>query len=153
MSALEVLQSFPTQRKDLLAVIGAQDSTESNMISFDIDNHKPRLPYYVSIQIQVSHTGSSILRTTVDEGTSTCVMSINCWRGLRSPTLIPSPMVLKAFDGCTFQPHGIIPTFSIELGGKTIELEVEVVYVPFRLQPSARLQLDIHDGGNHLISI
>lgn len=130
MSALEVLQSFPTQRKAFLAVIGAQDSVEYNMISFDIDNHKPCLPHYVSIQIQVNHTGSAIWRTVVDEGASTCVMSIDCLRGLGSPTFIPSLTMLKAFDGHTFQPHGIIPTFSVKLGGKTVEVEVEVVDAP-----------------------
>ena len=66
----------------------------------------------------------------MDEGASTCVMSINCWRGLGSPTLIHSQTILKAFDGRMFRPHGIIPTFSIELGGKMVEVEVEVVDAP-----------------------
>jgi hypothetical protein len=35
MSALEVLQSFPMQRKSLLSSIGGIDPTESNVISFD----------------------------------------------------------------------------------------------------------------------
>ena len=37
--------------------------------------------------------------------------------------------MLKAFDGSTVQPHGIIPSFFVELGGKFIEVEVEVVDV------------------------
>lgn len=35
--------------------------------------------------------------------------------------------MLKDFDGHTFEPHRIIPSFFVELGGKTIEIEVEVV--------------------------
>ena len=78
MLALEVLQSFPTQQKALLSFLGTRDSSKSNIISFDIENDKPHLPHYVSIQIQVSHTGLAIWRIVVDEGASTCVMSIDC---------------------------------------------------------------------------
>jgi hypothetical protein len=39
--------------------------------------------------------------------------------------------MLKAFDGHIFKPHGIIVAFPIELGGKTISIEVEVVLMPF----------------------
>ena len=35
--------------------------------------------------------------------------------------------MLKAFDAHTFKPHGIIPAFPVELSGKTVEIEVEVV--------------------------
>ena len=56
-----------------------------------------------------------------------CVISITCWKGIDSPTLIPSPTMLKDFNGNTFQPHGIILFFSIELRGKTIEIKVEVI--------------------------
>ena len=38
--------------------------------------------------------------------------------------------ILKAFDGHTFHPHGIISTFLIELGGETVSIEVEVVDAP-----------------------
>lgn len=38
--------------------------------------------------------------------------------------------MLKAFDGCTFQPHGIIPAFSFKLGDTAVEVEVELVDVP-----------------------
>ena len=38
--------------------------------------------------------------------------------------------MLTAFDGHSFCPHGILPAFSVQLGGKTIEVEVEVVDVP-----------------------
>jgi len=37
---------------------------------------------------------------------------------------------LRAFDGHCFEPHGIIVAFPVELGGKTVSFEVEVVDAP-----------------------
>jgi hypothetical protein len=53
MSALEVLQSCPAQRRDLLKAIGGIDPTDSNLIVFDLDDHIPRLPP----QLVISDTG------------------------------------------------------------------------------------------------
>ena len=63
----------------------------------------------------------------VDVESSTCVMSLACWKAIYSPTLIPSLTILKVFDGHTFHPYGIIPSLPFELGRKTISIEVEVV--------------------------
>jgi hypothetical protein len=38
--------------------------------------------------------------------------------------------MLIGFDGHSFLPHGILPAFPVQLGGKTVEVEVEVVDVP-----------------------
>ena len=38
--------------------------------------------------------------------------------------------MLKAFDGHVFKPHGIVPSFLIMLGGKTVNAEMEVVDAP-----------------------
>jgi hypothetical protein len=38
--------------------------------------------------------------------------------------------MLTAFDGHSFHPHGILPTFPVQLGGKMVEVEVEVVDAP-----------------------
>ena len=38
--------------------------------------------------------------------------------------------MLTAFDGHSFCPHGILPAFPVHLGGKTVEVVVEVVYAP-----------------------
>ena len=51
MSALEVLQSCPTQRKELLKAIGAIDPTDTNLIIFDLEDHIPRLPHQLAFQI------------------------------------------------------------------------------------------------------
>jgi hypothetical protein len=37
--------------------------------------------------------------------------------------------MLNAFDGRSFHPNGIIPTFLVHLGGNTMEVDVEVVDV------------------------
>jgi hypothetical protein len=44
MSALEALQSFPTQWKALLKAIGGIDPTDTNLIIFDLEYHIPRIP-------------------------------------------------------------------------------------------------------------
>jgi hypothetical protein len=76
MSALEVLQSCPTQKKALLKVIGRIDLTDRNLIIFDLEDHIPRLPPQLAFQIQVIISDKKICRTVIDEGASTCVMSV-----------------------------------------------------------------------------
>lgn len=57
-------------------------------------------------------------------------MSLACWKVVGQPILSPSPTLLTSFDDCSFQPHGIIPSFPVQLGGKTVCVEVEVVDAP-----------------------
>jgi len=108
MSALEVLQSCPAQRKLLLSAIGAVDIQDPNLIIFDLENSTPRLPHQMAFQIPVIVKNRPIHRTLIDEGASTCIMSIQCWRSLGSPSLNQSPTILKAFDGRGFHPFGIL---------------------------------------------
>ena len=63
----------------------------------------------------------------MDEGASTSILSIFCWRSIGSPELTRSPTTLKDFDGRGFQPHGLLPGLSVELGGKNVSIQVEVV--------------------------
>ena len=51
MSTLKVLQSFPTQRKNLLTALGAVDPDNTNLIQFNVDNYKPRLLHKLVDQI------------------------------------------------------------------------------------------------------
>jgi hypothetical protein len=133
MSTLEVLQSCPSQRKSLLTALGSTETCNLGTIMLDTTNLKPRLPYHVVFQIVVAHPTKkftqNIFCTVVDEGASTCVMSLACWKAIGQPILSPSPTLLTAFDGRSFQPHGIIPSFPMQLGGKTMCVEVEVVNV------------------------
>ena len=66
----------------------------------------------------------------LDEGSSASVLSLSCWKALGSPELVTSPTTLKAFDRWGFQPHGLISALVVELGGKTVSIQVEVVYAP-----------------------
>jgi hypothetical protein len=131
MSALEVLQSCPSQRKALLATLGSAETFNPGMIMLDMTDLKPHLPYHVAFHIVMDYTmktfTQNIFRTMVDEGTSTCVMSLVCWKAIGQPILSPSPTLLTDFDDHSFRPHGIIPSFPMQLGGKTVCVEVEVV--------------------------
>lgn len=99
MSALEVLQSFPSQQKSLLSTIGSIDPTDSNLICFNLENHVPRLPHHISFLIQVIINEKTIHCTIIDEGASTYIMSIACWKAIVSPALNQSLNTLEAFDG------------------------------------------------------
>jgi hypothetical protein len=99
MSALEVLQHCPSQRRTLLATIGTVDPESSNHIMFNLENYVSRLSHQLAFQVDVVVHNQQIHRTILDEGASTCVMSLACWKGLKSPTLNKSPTMLRAFDG------------------------------------------------------
>jgi hypothetical protein len=114
----------------LLYALGSLDPCGSKFIKFDITYVKPRFPYHVAFQIHVSYSKYTIKHIFVDEGTATCVMSLVCWKALGSLTLYQSPTMLTAFDGRSFRPHSILPAFPVQLGGKMVEVDVEVVDVP-----------------------
>jgi hypothetical protein len=115
MSALEVLQSFPSQRKALLTTLGSIETCNLGTIMLDTTDLKPRLPYPVAFQIVVAYPTKiftwNIFCTVVDEGASTCIMSLACWKAIGQPVLSLSPTLLTAFDGHSFRPHGIIRSF------------------------------------------
>jgi hypothetical protein len=113
MSDLEVLQTRPSQRNALLSMLGALEPSGSKVIKFDVMDVKPRLPYHVSFQIHVEYSKYTIKRAVVDEGSTTCVMSLICWKALNSPTLSKSSNMFTAFDGHSFHPHGILPAFPV----------------------------------------
>jgi hypothetical protein len=66
----------------------------------------------------------------IDEGDSTSMMSLAYWEAINSLPLSQSMTILTTFDGNYFRPHVILPAFSVLLGGKTMEVEVEVVDAP-----------------------
>jgi hypothetical protein len=117
MSALEVLQSYPSQRKALLVALGYAKTCNLRTIMLDTTELKPYLPYHVSFQIVVAYTmkyfTQNIFLTMVDEGVSTCVMSLVFWKAIGQPIFFLSPTLLTAFDGHSFKPHGIILSFIV----------------------------------------
>jgi hypothetical protein len=134
MSALEVLHSCPAQRKALLTSLGSTETCNPGTIMLDTTDLKTHLPYHVVFQIVVAHSTKTftcnIFCTVVDEGASTCVMSLACWKAIGQLALSPSPTLLTAFDDRSFRPHGIVPSFPVQLRGKTVCVEVEVVDAP-----------------------
>jgi hypothetical protein len=134
MSALEVLQSCPAQRKALLTALGSTETCNPGTIMLDTTDLKPCLPYHVTFQIVVAHPTKTftwnIFCTVVNEGASTCVMSLACWKAIGQPVLSPSPTLLTAFNNHSFRPHGIIHSFPVKLRGKTVYVEVEIVDAP-----------------------
>ena len=74
--------------------------------------------------------GNNIFQTVVDEGASTCIMSMSCWKAIGFLELVSSSTMLKAFNGHTFNPYGILTMFPIKSGSETVSFEIEVVNAP-----------------------
>jgi hypothetical protein len=127
MSVLEVLQTCPTQRKSLLFALGVVDPADTRLITFDLDRCEPRLPTLVAIQILVKIQNITIHRCIIDEGASTCIMSKTVWQKLGSPELIPFAITLRAYDGRPSSPKGLFQNVPVELRGKTILIDIEVI--------------------------
>lgn len=85
MSALEVLQSCPSQWKLLLSDIEGIDPADSNLICFDIENDILHLPNQIAFVIQVIINEKTIHRIVIDEGASTYIMYVTCWKAIGSP--------------------------------------------------------------------
>jgi hypothetical protein len=130
MSALEVLQSCPTQGKAMLKAIGGIDPTDTNLIIFDLEDHIPRLPPQLAFQIQVVVENKNICQTVIDEGDSTCVMFVTCWKVIGSPFLTESHNTLNAFNGMGFKPYNVLTLLYITLERKSVNLKVEVFDAP-----------------------
>jgi hypothetical protein len=59
-----------------------------------------------------------------------CVMSIAYWKAISSPSLTKSHNMLKASNGSVFKPYGVLPSLSITLEFKSVNVEVEVFDAP-----------------------
>lgn len=56
-------------------------------------------------------------------------MFISCCKEIGSPKSIPSSTLLTIFDGNSHRPHEIFPFFLIRVGGKVVNVEVEILDV------------------------
>jgi hypothetical protein len=130
MSILEVLQTCPTQRKSLLSALGEVNPTDTQLITFDLDSGEPRLPTLIAFQIPVKIRNITVHRCIIDEGASTCIMSKSVWQKLGSPKIIPSAITLRAYDGRPYSLEGLFQNVHVELGGKTILIDIEVIDAP-----------------------
>jgi hypothetical protein len=57
-------------------------------------------------------------------------MSKTVWQKLGSPELIPSAITLRAYDKRPSSPEGLFQNVPVELGGKTILIDIEVIDAP-----------------------
>ena len=71
----------------------------TNLIHFNVENYKSRLPHKIAFQIITKVVGNNFFQMVLDERASTSVFSLSCWKALGSPELVTSPMTQKAFDG------------------------------------------------------
>ena len=127
MSTLKLLQTCPTQHKNLFSSLGALYPKNPNTITFNVENFKPILSHQLTFKIKTKVIGRNIHHTVLDEGASTSVISMSCWRATGSLKVNHSPTTLKYFYGRGFQPYGLLPVLSIDLGGNFIFILVEVV--------------------------
>jgi hypothetical protein len=57
-------------------------------------------------------------------------MSKSVWKKLGSPELIPSAITLRAYYGRPSSPEGLFQNVPVELWGKTILIDIEVIDAP-----------------------
>ena len=100
------------------------------MIHFNVENYKSRLTHKLAFQVITKVVGKQVFRMILDEGASTSILSLSSWKSLGSLELVTSPTTLKAFDRRGFQPHGLISSLVVVLGGKPISIQLEVVDAP-----------------------
>ena len=84
----------------------------------------------MAFQVNTIVHGRTIHHTVIKEGVATCLMSLSWWRSIGSLDLNQSLVTLKAFDNHGFKCYQILNSRSMELDGKTISIDVEVVDVP-----------------------
>lgn len=85
MFALEVLQSCRTQWKALLKAIGGIDPSDTTIMSFDSKHSESYVSHSLAFQIIARCLGKNIFQTMIDEGTTTCIISLSCCNDLGSP--------------------------------------------------------------------
>jgi hypothetical protein len=86
MSALEVLQNFPSQRKALLSALGLEETCNPEVIIFYPTELKTlsSLPCFFSDSsgYTMKYFTRNIFHTMVDKGSSTCMISLACWKAI-----------------------------------------------------------------------
>ena len=60
MYALELIHTFPPQRKSLLSTLGVADGSSPSVIKFETHGVQPFLPYYVSLLFHVEFLNNTI---------------------------------------------------------------------------------------------
>ena len=127
MSTLKVLKTCLPQQKALLAALGAIDPSDSNLMTFDLNNGEPKIPLTIAFHIPISIQNLIVHQCIIDKWESTWVMSMLVWHKLRSPLLHLSTTTLRAYDGHSTKAQGILPHIPISLASKMVLINIEVV--------------------------
>lgn len=122
-----MLQGFPSQKKSLLVAIGGVDPLVFNIVVVNDKNHTPKLLPQLEFMIQLIVRSKTIHRTIIDEGTSTCIMSLSCWKAIGSPKLNQPLTTLKDFYGIVFKPCRILNSLQVKSSRKIVSMEFEVI--------------------------
>jgi hypothetical protein len=62
----------------------------------------------------------NIFQIVLDKGDFMCVMYLSHWKYLGSLDILLSLTMIKEFNGHAFGPHGIITSFFVEPGEKSL---------------------------------
>ena len=54
-------------------------------------------------------------------------MPTSIWQKMGSPPLQPSSTALRAYDGRSAQPQGLLTNVPVQLAGKTVLINIEVI--------------------------
>jgi hypothetical protein len=84
------------------------------------------IPFHITVQV----CDRDIPQTLIDEGESISIFSSFSWQDLGFPQLAPVTQNLLSFNKRTSQPLGNLPRFRVNLGGKTVFIDVMVVQDP-----------------------
>ena len=126
MSTLEVIQTCPSQKKALLTILGAIDPLESHMMTFYIVQSAPQFPSSMTFQIPITIKNICIYHCVINEGALTYIISTKIWKDLGSPTLVPSTITLREYDGRPSKSQGLYQNVLISLVGKKTLIDAKV---------------------------
>ena len=99
MLKLEVLQSYPSQKKALLTSLGVVDPFYYCLIVFLVDTlEHPPLPSFVSFKIPVQLHNAIISQRNIEKDASTYVMFAAVWKQLKSPEISLPTISLCVWD-------------------------------------------------------
>jgi hypothetical protein len=87
-------------------------------------------PHPGIFQIPVKIHNITVHQCIIEEGASTCNMSKAVWKKIVSLELVPSTITLRDYDIRPSSPKGVFQNFSIELGGKTILIDIKSIDTP-----------------------
>lgn len=107
MSILEVLQTCPSHKKSLLTTSATIDPLDSHHMTFDSNQSTLIFPSLINFKIPITIKNIFIYQCGIDNGASTCVMSIKIWKDLDSPTLVPLTITFRPYDGWPSHSQGL----------------------------------------------